>query len=164
MKAALLKTFLLVAALAISAAAQAQLKQGQTVPAFETRLLDGKALGAQALEGKAVLVVFWATWCPACQKELPELQALYEKHRGRSFEILALSVDADRFTVEEFWKDHDYTFPVAMRAPAHTQAFGPVKATPTLYLIDRKGVLRMARVGGLGQDKLEAQLLPLLRH
>jgi hypothetical protein len=71
--------------------------------------------------------------------------------------MLALSVDADRFTVEEFWKDHDYAFPVAMRAPAHTQAFGPVKATPTLYLIDRKGVLRMARIGGLGQDKLEAQ-------
>lgn len=164
MKAALLKTFLLVAALAISAAAQAQLKQGQTVPAFETRLLDGKALGAQALEGKAVLVVFWATWCPTCQKELPQLQALYEKHRDKGFEILALSIDADRFTVEEFWKDHDYRFPVAMRAPAHVRVFGPIKAIPALYLIDRRGVLRMTRVGGIGQAQLEAQLLPLLRN
>jgi thiol-disulfide isomerase/thioredoxin len=107
-------------------------------------------------------VVFWATWCPSCQKELPELQALYEKHRAKGFEILAISVDADRFTVEEFWKDHDYAFPVAMRAPAHTQAFGPVKATPTLYLIDRKGLLRMARIGGMGKEQMEAKLLPLL--
>ena len=164
MKAALLKTFLLVAALAISAAAQAQLKQGQPVPAFETRLLDGKALGAEALKGKAVLVVFWATWCPTCQKELPQLQALYEKHRDKGFEILALSIDADRFTVEEFWKDHDYRFPVAMRAPAHVQVFGPIKAIPALYLIDRRGVLRMTRVGGISQAQLEAQLLPLLRN
>lgn len=164
MRAALLKTFLLVAALAISAAAQAQLKQGQTVPAFETRLLDGKALGAEALKGKAVLVVFWATWCPTCQKELPQLQALYEKHRDKGFEILALSIDADRFTVEEFWKDHDYRFPVAMRAPAHVQVFGPIKAIPALYLIDRRGVLRMTRVGGISQAQLEAQLLPLLRN
>ena len=164
MRAALLKAFLLVAALAISAAAQAQLKQGQPVPAFETRLLDGKALGAEALKGKAVLVVFWATWCPTCQKELPQLQALYEKHRDKGFEILALSIDADRFTVEEFWKDHDYRFPVAMRAPAHVRVFGPIKAIPALYLIDRRGVLRMTRVGGISQAQLEAQLLPLLRN
>lgn len=164
MRAALLKTFLLIAALAISAAAQAQLKEGQPVPAFETRLLDGKALGAEALKGKAVLVVFWATWCPTCQKELPQLQALYEKHRDKGFEILALSIDADRFTVEEFWKDHDYRFPVAMRAPAHVQVFGPIKAIPALYLIDRRGVLRMTRVGGISQAQLEAQLLPLLRN
>ena len=164
MRAALLKAFLLVAALAISAAAQAQLQQGQPVPAFETRLLDGKALGAEALKGKAVLVVFWATWCPTCQKELPQLQALYEKHRDKGFEILALSIDADRFTVEEFWKDHDYRFPVAMRAPAHVQVFGPIKAIPALYLIDRRGVLRMTRVGGISQAQLEAQLLPLLRN
>lgn len=160
----LLRFLSLLAVLCLAFPAQAQVSIGQAVPPFDTKLLDGKTFSAQALKGKAVLVVFWATWCPSCQKELPELQALYDKHRGRGFEILAISVDADRFTVEEFWKDHDYTFPVAMRAPAHTQAFGPVKATPTLYLIDRKGVLRMARIGGLGKDKLEAQLLPLLRH
>ena len=135
----MLRKMLLVAALCFAAAAQAQVKVGQAVPSFDTRLLDGKALAAQALKGKAVLVVFWATWCPTCRKELPELQALYEKHRGRGFEILALSIDADAFTVEEFWKDHDYAFPVAMRAPAHARVFGPVKAIPALYLIDRKG-------------------------
>ena len=159
----MLRRMLLVAALCFAAAAQAQVKVGQAVPSFDTRLLDGKALAAQALKGKAVLVVFWATWCPTCRKELPELQALYEAHRGKGFEILALSIDADAFTVEEFWKDHDYPFPVAMRAPAHGQVFGPIKAIPALYLIDRKGVLRFARIGGIGKDKLEAQLLPLLQ-
>jgi thiol-disulfide isomerase/thioredoxin len=159
----MLRKILLIAALFFAAAAQAQVGIGKTVPPFETKLLDGKPLAAQALKGKAVLVVFWATWCPTCRKELPELQALYEKHRGRGFEILALSIDADAFTVEEFWKDHDYAFPVAMRAPAHAQVFGPIKAIPALHLIDRKGVLRFSHIGGIGKDKLEAQLLPLLQ-
>lgn len=158
----MLKKMLLVAALCFAAAAQAQVKVGQAVPSFDTRLLAGKTLGAEALKGKAVLVVFWATWCPTCRKELPELQALYEKHRGRGFEILALSIDADAFTVEEFWKDHDYAFLVAMRATAHAQVFGPIKAIPALHLIDRKGVLRFSHIGGIGKDKLEVQLLPLL--
>ncbi len=160
----MLKKILLVAFLCLSAAAQAQAKVGEAVPSFDTQLLDGKTLTAQALKGKVVLVVYWATWCPPCQRELPELQALYEKHRGKGFEILALSIDADKFTVEEFWKDHDYLFPVAMIAPAHIQALGKVKATPTLHLIDRKGVLRLVHLGPMGQDKLEVRLLPLLRN
>ena len=160
----MLKKILIVAFLCFSAAVQAQVKVGEAVSSFDTQLLDGKTLAAQALKGKVVLVVYWATWCPPCQRELPELQALYEKHRGKGFEILALSIDADKFTVEEFWKDHDYLFPVAMIAPAHTRVLGKVKATPTLHLIDRKGVLRLVHLGPMGQDKLEALLLPLLRN
>ncbi len=156
------RQILLIAALFFAGAVQAQVGPGEAVPAYETRLLDGKMLSSAAFKGKVVLVVFWATWCPTCQKELPELQSLYEKHRGKGFEILALSIDADAFTVEEFWKDHDYVFPVAMRAPAHARIFGPAKAIPALYLIDRKGKLRFARIGGIGKDKLEAELLPLL--
>jgi len=158
----MLQKILFVAALLFVATAHAQVKTGQVVPPFDTRLLDGKTLPAQALKGKVVLVVYWATWCPPCQRELPELQALYEKHRGKGFEILALSIDADKFTVEEFWKDHDYHFPVAMIVPAHTRALGKVKATPTLHLIDRQGKLNLVRLGPMDQDKLEARLLPLL--
>lgn len=158
----MLKGILFVLALCFATAGQAQVFEGQPVAAFDTLLLDGKTLPARALQGKAVLVVFWATWCPSCQRELPVLQKLYEKHRAKGFEILALSVDADRFTVEEFWKDHDYTFPVAMNSSAQAKIFGQVRGTPTLYLIDRKGVLRMARTGGLGLEQLEARLLPLL--
>ena len=158
----MLKTLLLAAALLFSVPAQAQVREGQAVPPFDTRLLDGKALPATALQNKAVLVIFWATWCPPCRRELPELQALYEKHRNQGLEILALSIDADAFTVEEFWKDHEYDFPVALRAPGHTQVFGPVRGTPTLYLIDRKGVLRLAHIGPLGRERLEAKLKQLL--
>ena len=158
----MLKRILLIAALCFAAAAQAQVRVGEAVPSFDTRLLDGKTLSTQALKGKAVLVVFWATWCPSCQKELPELQQLYDKHRARGFEILALSVDADAFTVEEFWKDHDYGFAAAMRAPQHAKIFGGIRGTPTLFLLDRQGVLRMAHMGALGMRQLEEKLLPLL--
>jgi len=152
------------AALLVAGAAQAQLRPGQPVPPFDTQLLDGKTLPAAALKGKVVLVVFWATWCPACQRELPQLQKLYESHRARGLEIVALSVDADRFTVEEFWKDHEYTFPVALRGPAQAQAFGPIKGTPTLFLFDRRGILRMAHLGGIGGDALRVRLQPLLEQ
>jgi len=149
-------------ALCLALPAQAEPRNGQAVPSFETRLLDGKTLPAQALKNKVVLVAFWATWCPICQKELPMLASLYKRYRGKGFEIVALSVDVDVFTVEEFWKDHEYPFPAAMRTPAHVDIFGPTKALPVLYLIDRKGVVRFSHIGALEEDPLEAQLLPLL--
>lgn len=158
-----IERLLLTALLLTSIAVHAEVKLGQPVPAFDTVLLDGKKLPAAQLKGKAVLVVFWATWCPVCQRELPQLQTLYDKYRGKGFEILALSVDVDRFVVEEFWKDHEYAIPVAMRTPEHSRVFGPIKGTPTLYLIDRKGVLRLVHPGALEIGKLEAQIAPLLK-
>lgn len=152
----------LAAAMLVAAAAHAEIKVGQPVPAFDTVLLDGKKFAAAELKDRPVLVVFWATWCPTCRKELPQLQKLYERHRGKGFEILALSIDAESIEVEEFWKDHDYRFPVAMRAPEHSAAFGVIKGPPTFFLIDRRGALRFTHRGTLGMDKLQAQLAPLL--
>lgn len=153
---------LLAAAWLVAAAAHAEVRIGQAVPAFDTTLLEDKRLPAAELKGKAVLVVFWATWCPTCRKELPQLQKLYERHRSKGFEILALSIDAENIEVEEFWKDHGYRFPVAMRAPEHSKVFGAIKGPPTFFLIDRQGTLRFTHRGELGMDKLEAQVAPLL--
>lgn len=158
----MLRKLLFISAICFAAAAQAQLKVGQPVPAFETRLLDGKALSAAALKGKVVLVVFWATWCPTCRKELPQLQKLYERHSGKGFEILALSIDAESIEAEEFWKDHDYRFSVAMRTPEHSNVFGAIKGPPTFFLVDRQSTLRFTHRGELGMGKLEAQVAPLL--
>lgn len=64
---------------------------------------DSSALITEALlKGKVYLVDFWATWCPPCVEELPELTRLYEKYRGRNFEILSLSFDNSREHVRRF--------------------------------------------------------------
>lgn len=157
-----LKAFLAAAWLA-AAAAHAEVRTGQAVPAFDTVLLDGKLLPKSELKGRTVLVVFWATWCPVCRRELPKLQELHDKYHGKGFEILALSLDADSFEVEEFWKDQGYRFPVAMRAPEHSKVFGTIKGTPTLFLVDGNGILRMTYLGAPDMDKLEARIVPLLR-
>lgn len=146
----------------LASPAHAEVQVEDAVPAFDTVLLDKTTLTASALKGKPVLVVFWATWCPICRKELPELQALYAKYRARGFVILALSIDAERIEVDEFWQDHDYDFPVAMRTPRHSEIFGVTRAPPRFFLIDRGGVLRFKHHGAVPIDKLEGQLKPLL--
>lgn len=159
-----LRLFCLLLFLAAGAAhAQpAQPAVGDRIPAFDTELLDGRTLAAKALAGRPVLVVVWASWCPTCRKELPELQKLYDRHKDAGFEILALSIDAGHIEAEDFWQEHRYTFPVAMRTPRHAEIFGASRTPPRFFLIGRDGRLAFRHVGAIGYQQLEAALKPLL--
>lgn len=134
----------------------------QPAPKVDTELIGGKLLTAKELEGKVVLVVFWATWCPACAKELPQLQRLYDAAHDKGLEILALSVDPKAEDAAVFWKEKGYTFPLGMRAGIVRQAWGTVRYTPQLILVDREGIVRMKFVGAMKYEQLEAEVMPLL--
>jgi peroxiredoxin len=143
-------------------AAHAQPEVGDRIPAFDTELLDGRTLPAKALAKRPLLVVVWASWCPVCRKELPELQKLYDRHKAAGLEILALSIDAGSIEAEDFWQEHRYSFPVAMRSARHAEIFGASRTPPRLFLIGRDGRLAFRHVGAIGYAQLEAALKPLL--
>ena len=143
-------------------AAHAQPAVGARIPAFDTELLDGRTLAAATLVKRPVLVVIWASWCPVCRRELPELQKLYDKHHGAGLEILALSLDAGPIEAEDYWQEHKYSFPVAMRNARHAEIFGGQRTPPRFFLIGRDGRLAFRHVGAIGYDALEAALKPLL--
>ena len=140
------------------------LQVGLSAPRLDTKLADGRILPARQLEGKVVLQYFWATWCPICRGELPQLQKLYEAYQPRGLEIIAQSLDDDPSAVLKFWRKGGYTFPVAMRSDETRDGFGPIKGTPTLFLIDRSGMVRLKRLGTLPDGALEAQINALLKQ
>ena len=128
---------------------------------IDTQLLNGKVLKASELRGKVVLLTFWATWCPTCRKELPELQKSYEFYHKDGLEIVALSIDDSDKEVKAFWAGKGYEFPVAMSTKTYIDAYGKIKGTPTAYLIDRKGVIRKKYVGEF-TDSFEKDFRKLL--
>jgi len=139
------------------------LQVGRPAPRLDTALADGRILPARQLEGKVVLQYFWATWCPICREELPQLQKLYLAYKPRGLEIIAQSLDDDQSVVVEFWRKRGYTFPVAMRSGETRAGFGPIKGTPTLFLIDRCGTVRLKHLGTLPDGALEAHINALLK-
>lgn len=143
-------------------AAQAQPAVGDRIPAFDTELLDGRTLAATALARRPVLVMVWASWCPICRKELPEVQKLYDRHKAAGLEILALSIDAGAIEAEDYWQEHKFSFPVAMRSARHAEIFGGQRTPPRFFLIGRDGRLAFRHVGAIGYEQLEAALKPQL--
>lgn len=132
-------------------------------PELRARTLDGRALSLAELEGRVVVVNFWATWCPPCRLEMPALQELHEEHAGRGLVVLGLSVDRDGpDAVERFLEERGFDFPVAMAEPTHRRAFGGVEEVPTTILVGRGGRIRHRVAGLFAPPALEAAVRRLL--
>jgi len=142
--------------------AWAEVAPGQRVSWPTIQLLDGPRLDARALDGRVVLVVFWATWCPLCRTELPELQRFLAAQRRGEIEVLAISLDEAPAEVRDYVRRTGFRFRFAMQAKALSDTFGPVEAIPLTLIFDRHGVLRFKHLGGLNSRALSREIAPLL--
>jgi peroxiredoxin len=106
--------------------------QDFTVPA-----LAGRSLRLRDFRGRVVLLNFWATWCPPCKEEMPSMERLYQRYRGRGFAIVAISIDADSSAVDPFVRKLGLTFPIGLDPRMVVANQYAVRALPSTVLIDR---------------------------
>ena len=100
--------------------------------------LQGKAWHLQDLRGKVVLVNFWATWCPPCRKEMPDLDALYNKFKDQGFVVLAIS-DEEAAKVSPFIAEHKISYPVLLDPGRKVNDLFIVEGIPKSFVYDRAG-------------------------
>jgi peroxiredoxin len=107
---------------------------------FALQDLQGKTWQLKDLRGKVVLVNFWATWCPPCRKEMPDLEGLYEKFKAQGFLVLAIS-DEDAGTVNKFLAERNITYPVLLDPGRKVNEEFQIEGIPKSFVYDREGKL-----------------------
>jgi peroxiredoxin len=100
--------------------------------------LQGKPWHLRDLKGKVVLVNFWATWCPPCRKEMPDLQALYDKYKDQGFLVLSIS-DEEVAKVSPFIAQRKITYPVLLDPGRKVNDAFVVEGIPKSFVYDREG-------------------------
>jgi thiol-disulfide isomerase/thioredoxin len=101
--------------------------------------LSGKPVDISSWTGKVVIVNFWATWCPPCREEIPELLELKKDYKDR-LEIVGISEDEDSpESVAKFAKQKGITYPIVIASDQLIESYGGVPALPTSFLIDTQG-------------------------
>lgn len=123
-------------------------REGDAAPDFTVEMLDGRMLTLSQLEGRVVLLQFWATWCPPCRAELERAQEeLVGRFADHPFVFLPVSRGEERATVEAFRTQQGYTFPMGLDPDETVYGRYATEYIPRNYLIDREGRIVRATVG-----------------
>jgi thiol-disulfide isomerase/thioredoxin len=107
--------------------------------------VDGREVDLEKLKGKIVLIDLWATWCGPCVAALPKVKETYEKLRKLDFEIVGVSFDSDKEVLKKFVQAKEIPWPQYFDGEGWENKIGKeygVSSIPSMWLIDRKGILR----------------------
>lgn len=128
---------------------QPDLARARMAPAFAVTTIDGNRISLDDLQGKVVLVDFWATWCAPCREALPHLKNLAKKFQGQPLVLLSVSLDSDEQKWKEFITKNEMVWP-QYRDGGFTGTIArlfDVKAIPHTFTIDADGVLQDEHIG-----------------
>ncbi|AQQ10378.1 Thiol-disulfide oxidoreductase ResA [Sedimentisphaera cyanobacteriorum] len=117
--------------------------------------LQGEKVELAEMKDKDVMVVFWATWCPPCREEIPELKKLRNKYSSDELEIIAISFE-NQNKVKEFAEEKGINYTVAASSQSELPSpFKDIRAYPTIMFIDKQGKFKAVVEGGIGLETME---------
>lgn len=125
-------------------------RQGFLAPDFTLQAADGSTVTLSDLQGKPVLVNFWASWCAPCKAEMPAMQRVYEEYGQKGFIILAVNAtrqDSQK-AATDFATQYGLTFPILFDVSGEASAQYQVRALPTTFFIDVEGNIHDVLIGG----------------
>jgi peroxiredoxin len=123
-------------------------KVGAAALDFGLLSLRGDTVKLSDYRGKAVFLNIWATWCPPCREEMPAMESLHQRLKGREFKMLAVSIDREgEKVIRPFVAKYGLTFPVLLDPDSKTYRLYGLTGIPETFLIDKNGVILYKIIG-----------------
>lgn len=139
---------------------------GDKAPDFQLNQIsnnnDAETIQLSDLEGKGVMLNFWATWCKPCESEMPYMQELYPEYKEKGIEIVAVSLDGTELVVDRFIDKYDLTFPVPHDKTGEITDLYKVGPIPSTFFINPDGEIEEIVNGALSLESLEGYLNDIL--
>ena len=138
---------------------------GSPAPNFQLSSLEGSQHALEQYKGKVVLLNFWATWCQPCTKEMPAMQATYDRLKENGFEVVAVNELEDEKKVRAHIQEHQHTFSVLLDPDNRVANMYGVVGLPVTVFIDKSGHVRKIVKGGLLTEEFILETVhPLLQE
>ena len=139
------------------------LGQEITAPQFELKDINGRTVRLSDYHGKVVLINFWATWCPPCRAEMPDLVRLQREHRQKGFQIIGITYPPERNDrVRRFARSLKVNYPIILGTRQLKARFSSDETLPLTIVIDRDGKVSNIIVGILLREEFDEKIKPLL--
>lgn len=137
------------------------LKPGSHAPNFSLKTLDGKQIELNEYRGKKVILNFWATWCPPCREEMPEMQKFYDDYKEKNVEILAVNLtyaETKKEKIAEFVEKYSLSFPIPLDEKNTIGKEYRAVSIPTSYFIDEDGIITNFHIGPMDYEFMKAEI------
>lgn len=134
------------------------LKKGNVAPDFILESLDGEKRKLSDYRGKKVMVNLWATWCPPCREEMPDMQAYYEQYQSDDMEILAVNLTSSEKSmenIENFVQRNGLSFPILLDSDDQVSSRYEVFQIPTTYILNAEGEIEQKIIGPMNLEIME---------
>ncbi|AXI08361.1 redoxin domain-containing protein [Oceanobacillus sp. 143] len=131
---------------------------GNIAPDFEIQSLDGERVKLKDLRGKRVMLNFWATWCPPCRVEMPDMQKL---HENEDIIVLAVNLTDSEMSqndITTFVNEFGLTFPVGLDKSGEISKLYKINPIPTTFMIDSDGIIRFKLFGAMSYNMMTEEL------
>lgn len=128
---------------------------------FKLKDLNGQEISLSDLKGKKVFLNFWATWCPPCKAEMPEIEKLYQETKDSDLVIVAMEIGEPLDTVKQFIDNNKYNFKILLDPDQSVATKYNISSIPTSYFIDAEGNIVSKHVGGMNIDQMKAYIKTL---
>ncbi len=138
------------------------LEQGNIAPDFKLKTLDGEVVKLSDFRGEQIMLNFWATWCPPCRAEMPDLQKLYEEKDVVILAVNLLESEESIEDVEQFVEDFTLTFPIVLDSEGNVAKIYQIQPIPTSYMIDEEGRIQNKAIGPLNYE-LMVQVFDMMK-
>lgn len=139
---------------------QKVIKEGEQAPNFQLSTVntEQESLSLKELEGKGVMLNFWATYCKPCKDEMPYMQELYPKYQEKGVEIVGVNLDQSQLVIEQFLNEHDITFPIVHDKRDQVMRAYSVGPLPATFFISPDGKVVRKVIGPLTLERLDGYL------
>ncbi len=135
---------------------------GALVPEFTLQDLEGNSVTPNDLRGQAVLIHFWATWCPPCQIGMSAIEEAYRKYQAQGFQVLAVNVQEQSAEVQSFVQQYGLSFPVLLDETGSVARRYQVRGLPASFFVNRKGAVVATWAGALSPDTIDTYVTQAL--
>ena len=136
---------------------------GKVAPDFTLKDINGNMVKLSDFRGKAVVLNFWATWCPPCKVEIPWFEDLQNKYGSQGLEVVGVALDdsSDK-EIADFAKEMKMNYPVLLGKEETSDLYGGVEALPTTFYIDRNGKIITSVPGLIDRKEIEDNIVKAL--
>lgn len=131
-------------------------------PDFRVTTLDGQVFQLSDFRGRPVWISFWATWCPPCRAENPDIQAVYEANRDQGLVIIALSIGEGTDTVRDYVARTGLTYTIGLDQGTDIAAQYRIVGIPTHFFVDRDGIIREWRIGSMSEGTMQKKVAKIM--